>query len=73
VGKTQTQQGKLASGLRRTEVSCSYVATVVEVEVNTQVRCGSPAWIMVVDAGLVVNPESTRAQFEAPRSFGTAL
>ena len=51
----------------------SYVATVVEVEVNDQGEVRIPRVDMVVDAGLVVNPESTRAQFEGAAVFGTSV
>ena len=51
----------------------SYVATVVEVEVNDQGEVRIPRVDMVVDAGLVVNPEATRAQFEGAAVFGTSV
>jgi len=49
------------------------VATVVEVEVNDRGEVRIPRVDMVVDAGLVVNPESTRAQFEGAAVFGTSV
>jgi len=55
-------------GLRPTAVFCRYVATVVEVEVNAGVRCGSLAWITVLDAGLVVNPRSDPRPVRGRRS-----
>jgi isoquinoline 1-oxidoreductase beta subunit len=51
----------------------SYVATVVEVEVNEQGEVRIPRVDTVVDAGLVVNPEATRAQFEGAVVFGTSV
>src|SRR5271169_1724399 len=51
----------------------SYVATVVEVEVNDQGEVRIPRVDTVVDAGLVVNPEATRAQFEGAVVFGTSV
>jgi len=51
----------------------SYVATVVEVEVNDQGEVRIPRVDMVVDAGLVVNPEATRAQFEGAAVFGASV
>jgi isoquinoline 1-oxidoreductase beta subunit len=51
----------------------SYVATVVEVEVNDRGEVRIPRVDMVVDAGLVVNPEATRAQFEGAAVFGTSV
>jgi isoquinoline 1-oxidoreductase beta subunit len=51
----------------------TYVATVVEVEVNDQGDIKIPRVDTVVDAGLVVNPEATRAQFEGGAVFGTSV
>ena len=51
----------------------TYVATVVEVEVNDQGDIRIPRVDYVVDAGLVVNPEVTKAQFEGAAVFGTSV
>ncbi len=51
----------------------TYVATVVEVEVNDQGEVRIPRVDMVLDAGLVVNPEATRAQFEGAAVFGSSV
>jgi isoquinoline 1-oxidoreductase beta subunit len=51
----------------------TYVATVVEVEVNDQGEVQIPRVDMALDAGLVVNPEATRAQFEGAAVFGTSI
>lgn len=51
----------------------TYVATVVEVEVNDQGDIRIPRVDTVVDAGLVVNPEAVRAQFEGAVVFGTSV
>jgi isoquinoline 1-oxidoreductase beta subunit len=51
----------------------TYVASVVEVEVNGQGEVRIPRIETVLDAGLVVNPEATRAQFEGAAVFGTSL
>jgi isoquinoline 1-oxidoreductase beta subunit len=51
----------------------TYVATVVEVEVNDQGDIRIPKVDTVVDAGLVVNPEVTKAQFEGAAVFGTSV
>ncbi len=51
----------------------TYVATVVEVEVNDQDEVRIPRVDMALDAGLVVNPEATRAQFEGAAVFGTSV
>jgi isoquinoline 1-oxidoreductase beta subunit len=51
----------------------TYVATVVQVEVNSQGEVRIPRVDTAVDAGLVVNPEATRSQFEGAAVFGTSL
>src|SRR5260370_28234621 len=51
----------------------TYVATVVEVEVNDQGEVRIPRVDTALDAGLVVNPEATRAQFEGAAVFGTSI
>lgn len=51
----------------------TYVATVVEVEMNDQGELRIPQVDTAVDAGLVVNPEATRSQFEGAAVFGNSL
>ena len=51
----------------------TYVATVVEVEVDDKGEVKIPRVETAVDAGLVVNPEATRAQFEGAAVFGTSI
>jgi isoquinoline 1-oxidoreductase beta subunit len=51
----------------------TYVATVVEVEVSDDGTIKIPRVDTAVDAGLVVNPEATRAQFEGAAVFGTSV
>ena len=51
----------------------TYVATVVEVEVSDNGTVTIPRVDTVVDAGLVVNPEVTQAQFEGAAVFGTSI
>ena len=51
----------------------TYVATVVEVVVNDQGDISIPRVDTALDAGLVVNPEITRAQFEGAAVFGTSI
>jgi isoquinoline 1-oxidoreductase beta subunit len=51
----------------------TYVATVVEVEVDDQGEVKIPAVHTAVDAGIVVNPEATKAQFEGAAVFGTSI
>ena len=49
------------------------MATVVEVEVNDHGEVRIARVDTVLDAGLVVNPEATRAQFEGAAVFGTSI
>ena len=51
----------------------TYVATVVEVEVDDKGEVKIPSVHTAVDAGIVVNPEATRAQFEGAAVFGTSI
>ena len=51
----------------------TYAATVVEVEVGDDGEIGIPRVDAALDAGLVVNPEATRAQFEEAVVFGTSI
>ena len=51
----------------------SYVASVVEVEVNDKGEIRIPRVDTVVDAGTVVNPELVRLQFEGAAVFGTSI
>jgi isoquinoline 1-oxidoreductase beta subunit len=51
----------------------SYVATVVEVEVDKNGKIRIPRSWQVVDAGLVVNPERARSQFEGASVMGAGI
>ena len=51
----------------------TYVASVVEVEVDDKGTVKIPAVHTAVDAGLVVNPEATRNQFEGAAVMGASL
>jgi isoquinoline 1-oxidoreductase beta subunit len=51
----------------------TYVASVVEVEVDDQGKVRIPRVDTVVDAGLVVSPDTVRAQFEGAAVFGTSI
>jgi isoquinoline 1-oxidoreductase beta subunit len=51
----------------------TYVATVVEVEVSADGGVRIPRVDTAVDAGIVVNPEALRAQFEGAAVFGTSI
>jgi isoquinoline 1-oxidoreductase beta subunit len=51
----------------------SYVANVVEVEVSKDGQVSIPRVDVVVDCGLVINPDRVRAQFEGSDVFGASL
>jgi isoquinoline 1-oxidoreductase beta subunit len=51
----------------------TYVATVVEVEVTDRGEVHIPRVDTAVDAGTIVNPDLTRAQFEGAVVFGTSV
>ena len=51
----------------------TYVATVVEVEVDDQGAISIPHVYTAVDAGIVANPEMVRSQFEGAAVFGTSI
>jgi len=51
----------------------TYVATVVEVEVDAKGQVHIPGVWTAVDAGTVVSPDNIRNQFEGAAVFGTSL
>jgi isoquinoline 1-oxidoreductase beta subunit len=51
----------------------TYVATVVEVEVDDHGKLKIPQVHTAVDAGFISNPEFARAQFEGAAVFGTSI
>ena len=51
----------------------SYIASVVEVEVDGQGRVHIPRAIQVIDAGTVVNPDRVRSQLEGAAVMGIGL
>ncbi len=51
----------------------TYVATVVEVEVDSTGAIRIPHVTTAVDAGIVANPEMVRQQFEGAAVFGTSI
>jgi len=51
----------------------TYVATVVEVEVDDQGTIHIPRVTTALDAGIVANPEMVRQQFEGAAVFGTSI
>jgi isoquinoline 1-oxidoreductase beta subunit len=71
-GKKKLGKGR-GLGIAAHRSFLTYVATVVEVEVNDKGEIKIPRVDTVLDAGLVVNPEQTRLQFEGAAVFGTSL
>jgi len=51
----------------------TYVATVVEIEVDNSGAVRIPNVYTAVDAGIVANPDMVRSQFEGAAVFGTSL
>ena len=51
----------------------TYVATVVEVEVDGQGAVRIPNVYTALDAGIVANPDMVRSQFQGAAVFGTSL
>jgi isoquinoline 1-oxidoreductase beta subunit len=51
----------------------SYVATVVEVVVDSSGNVTIPSVYMAVDPGRVINPDRVKAQFEGAAVFGTSI
>ena len=51
----------------------TYVATVVEVEVDNSGAVRIPNVYTAADAGIVANPETVRSQFEGAAVFGTSI
>ncbi|HEU5337124.1 MAG TPA: molybdopterin cofactor-binding domain-containing protein, partial [Terriglobales bacterium] len=71
-GKRKLGKGR-ALGIAAHRSFATYVASVVEVEVTPQGDVRIPRVDTALDAGLVVNPEVTRAQFEGANVFGTSV
>ena len=70
-GKQKSSKGH-GFGIAAHRSFLTYVATVVEVEISDRGEITIPRVDTVLDAGLVVNPEVTRAQFEGAAVFGTS-
>ncbi|MBI4902633.1 MAG: xanthine dehydrogenase family protein molybdopterin-binding subunit [Acidobacteria bacterium] len=51
----------------------SYIAAVVEVEVDNQGKVRIPRVDLAVDCGTIIHPERVRSQFEGAAVFGTSL
>jgi len=71
-GKQKSGNGR-GFGIAAHSSFLTYVAAVVEVEVNSQGEIKIPRVDYALDAGVVVNPEAARAQFEGAAVFGTSV
>jgi len=71
-GKFKSGKGR-GLGIAAHRSFLTYVATVVEVEVDEKGAIRIPHVETVLDAGLVTNPEATKAQFEGAAVFGTSV
>lgn len=70
--KRQTGKGR-AMGIAAHRSFLTYVATVVEVEVDGKGQVHIPNVWTAVDAGTVVSPDNIRNQFQGAAVFGTSL
>ena len=71
-GKQQSGNGR-GFGIAAHRSFLTYVATIVEVAVDSDGQVKILRVDTALDAGLVVNPEITRAQFEGAAVFGTSV
>jgi isoquinoline 1-oxidoreductase beta subunit len=71
-GKKQSGKG-YGMGIAVHRSFFTYVATVVEVEVDDKGTISIPQVHTALDAGIVVNPEMVRQQFEGAAVFGTSI
>ena len=73
-GKRSMQMGKgRGMGIAAHRSFLTYVATVVEVEVDSRGQVHIPNVWTAVDAGTIVSPDNIRNQFEGAAVFGTSL
>jgi isoquinoline 1-oxidoreductase beta subunit len=71
-GKRRLPKGS-ALGIAAHRSFLTYVATVVEVQVNPAGKISIPRVDMAVDAGMIVSPDRVRSQFEGAAVFGASL
>jgi isoquinoline 1-oxidoreductase subunit beta len=71
-GKRKSGKGS-GLGIAAHRSFLTYVATVVEVEVNDKGEVRIPRVDTAVDAGTIANPGQVRAQFEGAAVFGTSI
>jgi isoquinoline 1-oxidoreductase beta subunit len=70
--KKKPAQGR-ALGIAAHRSFLSYVAAVVEVEVDSAGKVRIPRVDIAVDAGRVINPDRVKAQFEGASVFGASI
>jgi isoquinoline 1-oxidoreductase subunit beta len=71
-GKRTLPKGH-ALGIAAHRSFLSYIATVVEVAVSPDGKISIPRVDTAVDAGMIVNPDRVRSQFEGAAVFGASL
>ncbi len=71
-GKGSTGKGR-GFGIAAHRSFLTYVATVVEVEIDSRGQVHIPNVWTAIDAGTVVSPDNVRNQFEGAAVFGTSL
>ena len=71
-GKKKSGKG-FGMGLALHRCFLTYVASVVQVEMDKDGRVTIPRVDTAVDAGTIVNPETARQQFEGAAAFSTSL
>ena len=71
-GKRKLPKGH-ALGIAAHRSFLSYIAAVVEVAVSPAGKISIPRVDMAVDAGMIVNPDRVRSQFEGAAVFGASL
>jgi isoquinoline 1-oxidoreductase beta subunit len=71
-GKRQLPKGH-ALGIAAHRSFLSYIATVIEVAVSPTGKISIPRVDTAVDAGMIVNPDRVRSQFEGAAVFGASL
>jgi isoquinoline 1-oxidoreductase subunit beta len=71
-GKTKSGKGH-GMGIAVHRSFLTYVATVVEVEVDDLGAVRIPNVYTAVDAGIVANPDMVRSQFQGAAVFGTSI
>ncbi len=71
-GKGSTGKGR-GFGIAAHRSFLTYVATVVEVEIDSRGQVHIPNVWTALDAGTVVSPDNVRNQFEGAAVFGTSL